>query len=407
VDQARALALAPPRGVAAIDGLIGRMQRSAIADPRKADLWIGLGQAWIRKARQTADAGYYAHAEGCARVALQVDPDSISAHDLHAMVLLNDHRFADARDAAQRILVTRNDDPPAYATLSDALVELGQVEAAAEAVDTMMGLKPTLPAYSRAAYLRWLTGDAAGAKSLMLRAMDAGDARDPEPLAWVLVQAAMIFWHEGDYDGADAGFDRALSVFADFAPALVGKGRVAMAKGDGLRAAAWFERAYGLSPLAETAWLLGDAWSAADRKEASRAAYELAKAEGKRADARTLALFLATKNQDPAEALRLAESELRVRGDVYTHDVLAWTLYRNGRTAEAKLAATRATQWGTRDARILYHAGAIFLAAGDKQQGEKLLHSALALNPKFDYSGAVDAQRLLRLSARENALARQ
>lgn len=35
------------------------------------------------------------------------------------------------------------------------------------------------------------------------------------------------------------------------------------------------------------------------------------------------------------EALDLARKELEVRGDIYTHDVLAWALYKNGRAADA------------------------------------------------------------------------
>ena len=61
-------------------------------------------------------------------------------------------------------------------------------------------------------------------------AIDAGGSQtDREPVAWVLVQAAMLFWHRGDYEGADAGFKQAFELVRGYPPALVGRGRVAMA----------------------------------------------------------------------------------------------------------------------------------------------------------------------------------
>ena len=113
-------------------------------------------------------------------------------------------------------------------------------------------------------------------------------------------------------------------------------------------------------------------------------------------DGRTLALFLATKNSDPTLALQLAEAELRVRGDVYTDDALAWALYRNGRFPEANTAISRATRLGTRDARLVYHEGAIRLAMGDAAHGRELVRRALAMNPHFDATGAVEAAALVK-----------
>ena len=393
----RTLALAETHGTAPVDTALAALRGAATKNPRKADLWIGLGRAWIRKARESSDPGYYVHADACARIALELEPANRLAQDLHAMVLLNDHKFEEARQAALAITDARHDDPVAYGTLSDALLELGRFDDAASATQTMMDLKPNLPSYSRASHLRWLQGDTAAAKEIARQAIDAGgDTRDTEPLAWVLVQAAMIFWHEGDSEGAEAGFDRALAAFSEFPPALVGKGRVALARGDAKHAGELFKRAYEASPLTETAWLLGDALTAAGDADGAQEAYGRVLKEGKKTDGRTLALFLATKNSDPALALHLAQAELRVRGDVYTEDALAWALYRNGRFQEAKTAISRATRLGTRDARLVYHEGAIRLAMGDATHGRELVRRALAMNPHFDATGAVEAAALVK-----------
>jgi tetratricopeptide (TPR) repeat protein len=279
--------------------------------------------------------------------------------------------------------------------LSDALLEMGRFDEAAQAAQKMMDLKPNLPSYSRASYIRWLRGDIEGAKSAIRQAIDARDLHSPEPGAWVLVQAAMIFWHLGDYSGADAGFDKALLLMRDYPPALVGKGRVALAQGDGARAAELLGKAYEASPLVETAWLLGDAKALAGDAKGAEEAYEKVVKAGRQTDPRTLALFYATKDKEHNEARKLAEEELKVRGDVYTQDTYAWALYRAGKLAEARAAIDKATALGTKDARLLYHAGAIRVAAGDKAAGEELVREALKLNPKFDVTSAAEAEKLL------------
>jgi tetratricopeptide (TPR) repeat protein len=393
---ARRLALQPPLGSAPVDALIAGLQRAASRNPAKGELWEVLGRSWIRKARETTDPGFYLNAKAAADVALDIDPGDVTALDLEGLVLLNDHRFEEARALAQRIVDAHPQEPAALGTLSDALVELGRFDEAARSAQQMIDLKPNLPSYSRASYLRWLEGDVEGAKHIAKLAIDAGgDHRDPEPRAWMLTQAATIFLHEGDYLGAEAGFDRALDQMPDYPPALAGKGRVAIARGDGRRAAELLERAYDASPLVETAWLLGDARTMAGDLTAANDAYARVERTGKQIDHRTLALFWATKDEHPVDALALAQAERSIRADAYTDDACAWALYRNGRIAEARAAMDRALARKTPDARLLYHAGAIRLAGGDRVSGRKLVRQALKLEPGFDFTGAAEARQLL------------
>jgi tetratricopeptide (TPR) repeat protein len=397
-DPARtalALALADPGGSSDIDLEIRRLQKRVGKVAERMDAWLLLGRAWVRKARESADPGYYLHGGACAEVVLSRDPDSAPAQNLSALVLLNHHRFAEARDAAEQILQRDSDDLLALGTLSDASLALGRFEDAVAAAQKRNDLKPDLPSYSRASYLRWLQGDIAAAKSIARAALRAGDPRDPEPGAWVTVQAAMIFWHEGDHDGADRGFEEALKRVQDYPAALVGRARVAMARGDHARAAELLERAYERSPRVETAWLLGDAREAAGDAPGAEDAYALVTGRGPQHDDRTLALFHATRNRDIEEAVRLARKEAKTRGDIYTQDTLAWALYRRGLFEEARAASDRAIALGTKDAVLLYHAGAIRIASGRRVEGEKLVREALRLNPHFDRTGAAEAEQLL------------
>jgi tetratricopeptide (TPR) repeat protein len=392
---ARRLALSKAEGNRPVDVEIQQLQKTLEAHPEISDTWVMLGRSWVRRARASSDPGYYLNAKACADVALDLAPSNRAATNLIGIVLINQHKFDEARDLAEQILRKQPMDLMALGTLSDADLEVGRYDQAIEAAQKMMDMKPGLPSYTRASYLAWLRGDGKTALENIHEAIDAGkDPKDPEPRCWVMVQAAMIFWHKGDYAGADAGFDLALKECPDYPPALVGRGRVALGNGDFERAKGALEPSFKESPLAETAWLLGDARAGAGDAKGAEEAYAQVVKIGRATDLRTLALFWATKDREHEEALRLVEAEKKVRDDIYTEDTLGWALYRLGRFADARAASEKATALGTKDARLLYHAGAIRIAAGDKAAGEKLVKEAGALNSKFDVTGAAEAAKL-------------
>jgi len=392
---ARLLALQKPSGSTPLDTEIGVLQKALEKNPDSMDTWILLGRAWARKARRTKDPGFWLNTDACAKIVLEREPKHHMARNLSAMVLLEQHSFADAKDAAEQLLLEDNDDLEALGLKSDAALELGQFDEALAAAQKMVDLKPNLPSYARAAHLRWLQGDADAAKSIYKAAFDARDPRDPEPFAWVLTEAALIFWHQGDVEGADKGFDKALEAFPDEPSALLGKARVALAQGNAQRAAEYAEKAYTRSPLCEAAWVLGDARTKAGDEKGAEEAYKKLVDCGRKSDRRTLAAFFATKNRDVDEAFSLAKQEAKVRQDLHTRDVLAWAFYRKGDLTAARIESDAATAHGTKESILLYHAGAIRIAQGEKVEGEKLVREALKLNPHFDPTASVEAKKLL------------
>jgi tetratricopeptide (TPR) repeat protein len=364
--------------------------------PSSDDGFIMLGRAWVRRARESSDPGYYLHAEACADVVLERSPANLAAKNLRGLVELNRHEFARARATAEAIVAIDPRDATAWGTLSDAALELGDFESAVQAVDRMLEQKPGLPAYSRAAHLRWLKGDEGGAVKVIRLAIDAGlDPSDPEPLAWVLVQAAELFFQRGDYAGADAGFEQALEVVADYPPALVGRARVLLARNDPAGASKLLRRAFDESPLVETGSLLSQALALSGDRAGAEAAYAAAEREGLRGDGRSLSVMDSTLGRHPERALELARKERETRGDIYTDDALAWALYRNGDFEPALKSIERARRLGTRDARLLFHHGAILIATGNARAGRKLVEQALAQNPNFEPEAAAEAARLL------------
>lgn len=386
------LALEPPRDKGPLEDRIIASQALLAKLPSKVDAWVSLGRLWSQKARESGDPGFHLNARDCADAALSLDPKGPAAVALLGQTNLIQHQFAEAVANADKALASDPDDLVALAVRSDALLELGRFDECAAAVQQMVDLKPSLASYSRVSYLRWLHGDTDGAREAIRMAIASGySSRDPEPYAWVLVQAAVLFWQLGDVDGAAAGFEMALTARPDYPPALVGNGRVAMAKARYAEAAALFARAYDKSPLVETAWLLGDARTLTGDTAGAAAAYELVGKRGRVDDGRTLALFLATQNRDLDDALQLARRERAARGDLYTDDALGFVLLRRGELAEARVHLDAAVRLGTKDAMLLYHHGLLLLAEGKATAGRAELQSALALNPGFNILAARDA----------------
>jgi len=402
-DENRELCLADTGGTSVVDTQLRVLQDGVRKLPAKVDGWILAGRHWVRKARLASDPGFYVNVEGCAAVGLDLEPGLVPALELRGLVLMNDHKFEEVLRLAEEILAKDPEEVIALGALSDALLELGRYDESARAAQRQMRARPGMAAHARGSYIRWLKGDTRNAKLLIRDALVDRDARDPEPAAWTFVEAAAIYWHEADYGGADAVYAEAFKWVPDYPGALVGRGRVALARGQPRPAIEYLEKAYRARPLPETAWLLGDAREMLGDAAGAREAYDLVVQQGRRGDKLTLALFYATKNRDLDEAFRLIEEERKARGGVYVDDAYAWVLYRAGRIVEARAASDRALRLGTKDARLLYHAGAIRLAAGDEADGRKLLAQALALNPAFDWTGAAEARRLLDAAPKKTA----
>jgi tetratricopeptide (TPR) repeat protein len=402
-DESKDLCLADPGGTDPLDRALRSLQKKAHELPMKSDEWVSVGRQWVRRARLASDPGFYVHVDGCAAVALQAEPSFAPALELQSLVMMNDHKFDQARQVAADILRREPEDVIALGTLSDALLELGRYDEAAEAAQRQMSVRPGMAAYSRGSYIRWLKGDDRNAKIFIRDALYGRDAQDPEPAAWTFVEAATIFWHLADYDGADAVYAEALRWVPGYPSALVGRARIAMAKEQPRRAIEYLDKAYRMRPLPETAWLLGDALEMLGDDRGAREAYDRVVQQGRRGDRLTLALFYATKNRDIDEALRLIEEERALRGGIHVDDTYAWTLYRRGRIAEARKASDRAIRLGTKEARLLYHAGAIRMTAGDEAGGGKLVQQALTLNPRFDWTGAAEARKLVDAGPRKMA----
>lgn len=373
------VALAPGSQDHDIDRTIRRLQDRA-SDPRYARATLEqLGYHFVARARAANDPGDYVLAEKTAECLDRLHPGDAGALLLRGHTLHQRHRFAEAEAVARR-LVSIREHVLDYGLLGDALMDQGRVREAAAAYQKMIDIKPFYQSYTRAAHLRWITGDLDGAIDLIHKATDAAGSRDRESIAWAYTRLATYELQRGHLRDAERATDAALSVQPEYAAALLARGRVLLARGRSADAVDSLKRAATLNPLPEYQWALADALRRCSLEhEAASVEHELI-ARGATVDPRTFALFLATRRIEPAQAVALTERELASRADVFTHDARAWALAAAGRIDEAQAAMARALAEQTRDARLYLHAGVIAASAGRKLEARRWFTRADALH---------------------------
>ena len=357
--------------------------------PGKPDGYNLLAAAYAQKARETSDFNFNKRAEEALEKSLTVAPENYDALKLRAKLLLTYHRFTEALTEAQRAQKLRPDDHDLYGALTDAYVELGDYERAVESAQTMVDLRPDAASYSRVSYLRSLTGDTEGAIKAMDVAVKAADPRDPEAMAWYRVHLGDELMNLGSANAAEREYEKALLIFPDYPLALAAKGRALVRAGKLQEAVAFYERSQNRAPLPETIVALGDLYQKLGRTDDAKRQYDLVEFVEKTSAAgatysRQLAMFWADHDQKLDEALAIMERERSGRADIFTCDALAWALFKNNRIDEAKKSIDEALRLGTRDARIFYHAGMIYNAAGDRAKARTFLKLAFATNSTFD-----------------------
>src|SRR5262245_5351836 len=148
-----------------------------------------LGYRFVARARLSNDPGYYKVAEQAAACVASITKDEPAALLLSGHVLHQMHRFGEAEAIARRLVALR-EFVLDYGLLGDALMEQGRVAQAAEAYQKMMDLKPFYQSYTRAAHLRWLRGDLAGAIEMARAAVKSASPRDRESVAWAYARLA-------------------------------------------------------------------------------------------------------------------------------------------------------------------------------------------------------------------------
>ncbi len=404
------------------DASIKSLQSHLKMYPQDFKSYDQLGAVYIQKGRETADASYYELAKEALDKSLDLvsnDPAAASAKTHMAVVAMSEHRFEDALTWAQSALALGSGDPSPWAIIGDAWTDLGEYASARDAYARLRD--PLHPqdesnslAYERStrvAYLHFLEGDGAGAIKLMRLAIQvATTLRLPaENRAWSDYQLGEICYKTGDFTGAEQAYSAGLSVELRSYRNLAGLGELRAAQGRYSDAIVFYRRAIAVVPFPAYAAALYDLDIQTGRSDDARKQLALVEFISKlnpvneRLFYRELALFYADHDLKRAESIDLAKKELTVRRDIYTWDILAWVLFKNGRVAEAAEAMDKALALGTPDALLDFHAGMIANQLGQSQRAQSLLQQALDLNPNFHLVYAGQARDLVGQLAHSSA----
>ena len=374
LSQSCHLVLTTLSGDKPIDNEISRQQKRILNGSQTIPDFERLGWAFVKKARFSFDPGYYKFAEQCALCMDTIKQESPESLLLRAHVAQSLHHFANAEALASRLIKLR-EQPFDYAVLGDALIDQGKIREGAAAYQKMVDLRPDLQSYVRAAHVRWLTGDLNGAAHLMQLAISSSSPNDPNTAAWAFNRLALYQQQLGSARDALRSCDAAISLQADYAPALLTRARILSSLDRNEEALAQFRRAANLSPLPEYQWALADALRTADAASADDVELQIKQSTE---DPRTVSLYLSTRRQDIERAVELAKQELSNRQDVFTHDALAWALAASGQTSEALVEIQRALAEGTKDSRLFLHAAVIAAQNGQNNQARKWIEQSNA-----------------------------
>ncbi|HEY0426464.1 MAG TPA: tetratricopeptide repeat protein [Pyrinomonadaceae bacterium] len=367
--------------------------------PASPDGYIQLSTVYIKKARATGDFSLNSKAETAVNRALEIEPQNLLARKLQASLNLTFHRFQNALELGLSLQKEIPNDAFVYGVLTDANVELGNYKEAVEAAQKMVDLKPNSSAYARVSHIRSLRGDTKGAIEMMKTAARTADPQDKEAQSWCLVQLGKEYFKTGDFASAEKIYDEALQNFPGYYLALAEKGIARAAQNDIDAAIEFLTKAQNRVPQTETIIVAGDLYASRGDAERAKQQYDLAEIIEQKfgnTDLRRLALLWADKDIKLDEALTIAEREHAARKDVYTADIYAWCLYKNGKFEQAKIAVKEAMRLETKDARIFYHAGMTEKSLGNKTEAAKFLQLALQTNPAFDFGQAEKARATLR-----------
>jgi tetratricopeptide (TPR) repeat protein len=376
-----------------------------LAVPENSGDDVQLGTSYLQKARETGDPSYYYRAEEALSQALETktNPIWLKARAMTGMgaAALGRHEFYEALEWAQQSIEIDPTYAGTYGVLGDAQMELGQYDDAVESFQTMLNLKPDLGSYARAARIRELKGDTAGAIEAMKLAMTSG-AAGTESTAWAQVQLGNLYFNSGRVDEAVEQYQAALTEFDGYYLALASLGKARAAQGDYSEAIDFLEQAVAVIPQPATLATLGDLYARSGQPDQAQLQYDTVEfiarlaAVNQQVYNRELALFYADHDLKLDAALELSEKELEARKDIYGYDALAWSLFKNHRLSEAVHLISQAMQLGTQDASIFFHAGMIYYALGDLPQAEFYLEKALDLNPRFSILYSDRARDLLQ-----------
>jgi tetratricopeptide (TPR) repeat protein len=374
----------------AVDFLEARIK----SDPEDFIALNRLCDALLRRSRWTGQLDDWRRASKLAERSLSAVPEDLNPAGLavSAQVAMGGHRFAEARDFAQRLAAVTPGKTLPVQILGDASLEMGNLDEAAKAFEQLEELAGAeIGVESRSARLAWMRGKIDESAEHLANALTlAREQNDPETLVWALVQSGEHAFRRGKFDVAEKHYVEALKNAPGYWAALDHMAELRGAQGKDDEAIALFTKAAEASGRPEIWQALGDFHLFKRRNEEAKSAHDRALAGyqasielGETLYVHHLAGFYSDSRENAEEAVKWARRDIEARKSGYAWDSLAWALSKSGDTAGALDAARKTIATGLADPHVLQHAGMIFLSAGEVPEGQRLLKRCAEVNPHF------------------------
>jgi tetratricopeptide (TPR) repeat protein len=349
---------------------------------------------YIQEGRNTGNFNYYNNAAlECINTILKQDPVNFEALTFKSTILLSQHRFAQGLKIANQAQQLYPLNAYVYGLMIDGNVELGNYQAALDAADKMVSIRPDIRSYSRIAYLREIYGDIPGAMEAMQLAVEAGAPGD-ENTEWCRVQLGKLNEQTGRLPMAKMQYTIAVNNRPGYPYALGGLARIAVAEKRYDEALALYQRANSVIPdhifkegMAEVYTLQGE------QEKARQMSQEILNylqqgilskgndtTSGQNEDHEMAHAYMGIGALD--KALQMAITEYNRRpANIEVNETVAIVYYRLGDYAKALPYIETALKTHCSNPELLCRAGLIYAKAGQTEKAKLYLTNGLKNNP--------------------------
>jgi tetratricopeptide (TPR) repeat protein len=366
-------------------------QQRVRRDPHSARDYAQLAGLYLQRARETADNGGLVRAEQNARHSLSLRTGrNAGGFGVLASSLLAQHRFAEARDVARRLVADDSTSIAARGLLAETQFELGDYQEAGRMLGSLSTYRNNLSVAPRLARWQELNGHAEEARRLLRSARDQAarlHGMPAEQLAWFDLRLGDLALRNGHRGEAEDELRKGLAISPQDYRILGALARLEASRHRWSSAIGYGERAIASALDPATLGLVGDAYRAMGDSSKAGEYYrimELTVMQQPGPFHRAWSLFLLDHDREVPRVLAKVREEIQTRRDIYGYDLLAWALHKSGDNQNAAAAMRSALSLGTRDAMLFYHAGMIAYALGEDAQAREYLSQALEVNPCWD-----------------------
>ena len=388
-----------------IKGAADALTKKIKENPSDIKSMLALTSLYIQEGRVTGNLSYYnGAAMRCIDQVLKTEPRNFEGLTFRSMILLSEHRFNEGLLVAREVQKINPYNAFVYGLMVDANVELGNYEAALEAADKMVSIRPDLRSYSRIAYLREIHGDFPGAINAMKMAVDAGAPGD-ENAEWCRVQLGKLYEQTGKVIEAKMHYTIAMNNRPGYPYALAGLAGIAAEERNYEEALSLYQQADSLIPDHSFKEGIGEVYMLMGHSDKAKVIAEeilvyMKKISGNentgQNEGHEMAhAYIGIENYDKALEYALLEYKRRPT-NIEVNETVAIVYYRKGDYAKALPYINTALKTNWKKPELLCLAGLIYAKKGDKTNAKSFLEKGLNNKPIINNALKVECVKVLR-----------